>query len=101
MITLSDINRKTVEDVLKANATDQPYKVVVFGSRATGKAKKYSDVDLALFGSSKIAPMVAARLAEAFEDSSLPYNVDVVDTNNTNAQLLEQIKLHGKELLTV
>jgi uncharacterized protein len=101
MISLSDLNRKTVEAVLKANATDQSYKVVVFGSRATGKARKYSDVDLALFGADKISLRVASRLAEAFEDSSLPYNVDIIDAKNVSSSILVQIEQQGQELMYI
>jgi predicted nucleotidyltransferase len=99
MISLSISERKTVEDILKTYATDQPYRVIIFGSRATGKARKYSDVDVALMGTSTISPRVSAALAEAFEDSSLPYTVDIIDGMNASSQLLTQIRQHGEELV--
>jgi predicted nucleotidyltransferase len=81
------IERKQIEDILNLHATDQPYRVLVFGSRATGKARKYSDIDidLALIGTSTISPKVTALLAEAFDDSSLPYAVDILLTGRTPA----------------
>ena len=56
-------------------------KVWVFGSRANWTTKDSSDLDLALEGESKLSHKVMGTLEDAFEDSSLPYTVDVVDLN--------------------
>ena len=56
-------------------------KVWVFGSRANWTTKDSSDLDLALEGESKLSHKVMGALEDAFEDSSLPYTVDVVDLN--------------------
>ena len=53
----------------------------VFGSRAQWSAREGSDLDLALEGEAEIDREVIEALADAFEDSDLPYTVDVVDTN--------------------
>jgi type I restriction enzyme S subunit len=51
----------------------------VFGSRATGRARRYSDLDLAIDAGRPLTLDEIAGLAEAFSDSDLPYKVDVVD----------------------
>src|SRR5712691_1471716 len=51
----------------------------VLGSRATGRARRYSDLDLAIDAGRPLTLDETARLAEAFSDSDLPYRVDVVD----------------------
>ena len=56
-------------------------KVWVFGSRANWSTKDSSDLDLALEGESKLSHKVLGALKDAFEDSSLPYTVDIVDLN--------------------
>ena len=56
-------------------------KVWVFGSRANWTTKDSSDLDLALEGQGKLSHKVLGALKDAFEDSSLPYTVDVVDFN--------------------
>ena len=56
-------------------------KVWVFGSRAAWNTKDSSDLDLALEGESKLSHKVLGALKNAFEDSALPYTVDVVDLN--------------------
>lgn len=53
--------------------------VWAFGSRATGKAKRYSDLDLALISDQRIAFSALAALEAAFEDSNLPFKVDIVE----------------------
>ena len=53
--------------------------VLVFGSRVRGAVKRFSDLDLVLKGPEPLDPSVYARLANAFEESSLPWRVDLVD----------------------
>ena len=50
-----------------------------FGSRVTGTAKKFSDLDLAILGGAPLPIDVMALLAEAFSESHLPFKVEVVD----------------------
>ena len=54
-------------------------KVWVFGSRATGRARRYSDLDLAVDAGRPLTLDETAILAEAFSDSDLPYRIDIVD----------------------
>lgn len=53
--------------------------VLVFGSRARSGAKRFSDLDLALRGEAALDPALIGQLAAAFEDSDLPWRVDLVD----------------------
>ena len=53
--------------------------VWVFGSRATGRARRYSDLDLAIDAGRTLSLDETAALGEAFSDSDLPYRVDIVD----------------------
>lgn len=53
--------------------------VSVFGSRAKGRPKPWSDLDLALEGPAPLPLEVIAELAEAFDESDLPWKVDLVD----------------------
>ena len=51
--------------------------VILFGSRAKGTFKKGSDIDLAIFTES-LSEEIILKLKEDFEESSLPYRVDIV-----------------------
>ena len=54
----------------------------MFGSRATGRARRYSDLDLAIDAGRRLTLDEIAGLAEAFSDSDLPYKVDLADWHN-------------------
>lgn len=53
--------------------------VRAFGSRVNRNAKSYSDLDLALVGPGKLSDDTLRHLKEAFEESDLPFRVDVLD----------------------
>jgi predicted nucleotidyltransferase len=54
-------------------------KAWVFGSRATGTARRYSDLDLALEAESKLDTEQLGRLRDALSESDLTIKVDVLD----------------------
>jgi predicted nucleotidyltransferase len=60
------------------------YKVFLFGSRVNGQARKFSDVDIGIEGSERVPFTVMMQIRDAFEESSLPYFVDVVDFHNVD-----------------
>ena len=53
-------------------------RVSVFGSRATGRARPHSDLDLLLHEPAALNLTQRAALRDAFEASALPFRVDVV-----------------------
>jgi uncharacterized protein len=53
--------------------------VLIFGSRAHGNARQYSDLDLALESGHVLGLDLIGRIAEALSESDLPYKVDLVD----------------------
>jgi len=55
------------------------WEVWAFGSRTTGKAKPYSDLDLALITQVPLTLSQMATLQEAFDTSDLTFRVDLVD----------------------
>ncbi|MBX3502144.1 MAG: nucleotidyltransferase domain-containing protein [Alphaproteobacteria bacterium] len=50
-----------------------------FGSRATGDARRFSDLDIAVEMEGGVPWRRLSELKEAFSDSDLPITVDVVD----------------------
>jgi predicted nucleotidyltransferase len=65
--------------------------VLVFGSRARGGAKRFSDLDLALRGEAPLDPGLLSKLADAFEVSALPWRVDLVDYHMLSPEFLGTI----------
>ena len=69
-----------MQDILAAKIPERD--VLVFGSRACGRAKPYSDLDLAILGLETLPIARLAELREAFQESDLPFKVDLVDWNS-------------------
>lgn len=66
--------------------------VYVFGSRIKGTAKPFSDLDLAIDLGSPIPLSLLAKLAEAFDESSLPFKVDLVDWQTIDQTFRDHIE---------
>jgi predicted nucleotidyltransferase len=77
-LDIADEHARIVRDILRAHLPESA-EVWVFGSRATGRARAYSDLDLAINAGRRLTLDECAILAEAFSDSDLPYRVDIVD----------------------
>lgn len=54
-------------------------KVWAYGSRTKNKAKKFSDLDLAIDAGDPLANIILTNIAYDLEESDLPYKVDIVD----------------------
>jgi len=53
--------------------------ILAFGSRVKGTALEYSDLDVAIKSQNILSPIEWARLEEVFEESDLPYKIDLVE----------------------
>lgn len=87
---------RIVRDVLQANVPDAT--VWAFGSRATGRAKPYSDLDIAIVSDEPLGLMRMAEIGEAFSESDLPWKVDVVDWAATSDRFRQVIERDHVEL---
>lgn len=90
-IDLSDDHRRIVTDILASNLPPNT-KAWVFGSRATGRATRYSDLDLAIDAGRRLTLDETATLADAFSESDLPYRVDVVDWHSIDDRFRHMIE---------
>jgi type I restriction enzyme S subunit len=77
-----DLLPEQMEAVKRILAEHVPtYEVRVFGSRIKQTAKKWSDLDLAVVGTETLGRDVFHELKEAFEESTLSIQIDVLDWN--------------------
>lgn len=79
MINVSNKELQIIKTILKEHLP--AYEVRAFGSRVNGKFKPYSDLDLVVIGPEKIDLKIMFRTEEAFEESILPFRVDLLDWN--------------------
>ena len=82
---------ETVQEILRSHLP-AGVEVWVFGSRANWTTTDSSDLDLAVAGSAKLDYRVMADLEIAFEESDLPYTVDVIDLNNVSDAFNQIVK---------
>lgn len=82
---------KIVQDIVK-RVLPEGTRVFVFGSRVEGTTKRASDLDLAIEASTPLSFRESAILADAFEESDLPYKVDVVDLQTAGAAFGEHVR---------
>lgn len=91
---LKDRYRETVLQTL--SEFPQIERAVLFGSRAMGTFSRTSDIDIALYGDITLKDQ--ARIADALDQLSIPYRVDLVRMKTvTSPELLEHINVYGKE----
>lgn len=67
------------------------YQVWAFGSRARGTAKPYSDLDLAIVGPKPLPLQLLTTLSMDFEESDLPWTVDILDFQAISDSFRDQI----------
>lgn len=77
-----DIEAEYLEAILELLNRHVPdCEVRAFGTRVTGGAKRYSDLDLAIVGAEKLDWRRIEALKDAFSESGIPIIVDVLDWN--------------------
>ena len=84
-----------VQEILRAHLP-AGFEVWVFGSRANWTTKDSSDLDLAVEGAVRLDHKSMIGLEVAFEESDLPYTVDVVDLKAVSSgfrQIVEDQRL--------
>ncbi len=63
----------------------QRARLYLFGSRARGDAGRASDIDIAVLPEAPLEPGTLARIRDALEESTIPYEVEVVDLSRVDA----------------
>lgn len=92
MIDLLPEQYQLVKSIVRTHAPE--YVVYVFGSRATGNAKRFSDIDLAFVGKNPLPMPVLTRLTHDFSESDLPFRVDIVDWQTASESFRAIMKQH-------
>jgi predicted nucleotidyltransferase len=92
-LDLSSAHLDIVREILRRHLPK--LEVRAFGSRATGRAKPFSDLDLFVVSAEPLQPWLAALVAESFSESDLPFKVDVVDGSLAAPSFREHVLLHS------
>ena len=90
LIDISPENWRIVRDILQRYVPDR--EIWAFGSRAKWTAKEFSDLDIAIIGDKPLSIALTADLREAFQESALPFKVDIVDWANITPSFQQVIQ---------
>jgi predicted nucleotidyltransferase len=77
-------------DIVKNILQKYPYIFYAFGSRVKGTHRKLSDLDLCFMDA--IPGNILEHIREDFEESNLPFTVDLVDWNTCDDKFRSLIK---------
>jgi len=80
-----------IRNVIFSKLDKDLFNVFIFGSRASGTAQKYSDIDIGVEGE-PVPLSILGQLHAEFEDSNLPYSVDIVDFSMVNTRFKQVAK---------
>ena len=83
LIDIRPTDLAIVQHILR-DALPSDVRVWVFGSRALWTTKHSSDLDLAIDAGRILTREESTALADGFDESDLPYKVDVVDMHTVS-----------------
>jgi predicted nucleotidyltransferase len=86
MIHVEERHLKIIREIL----SKYPYKFYAFGSRVHGNCKPFSDLDICAMET--IPELTKCYLEEAFEESNLPFKVDIIEWNKISKDFRSLIK---------
>jgi len=95
---LSTAQQTEIQQILQDKLKNySPYSVWIFGSRARGDHKQYSDLDIWLETSCALSDAHLSELQEQFQDSDLPIKIDIVTPDRVLAEYLPSIANDKRE----
>lgn len=101
-MTVNDSKEK-IQKVLKESVEIlkrglEPERIILFGSRAKGEERPYSDIDLAIEGAKSLSIRELRKLKEKLETISWPFFIDLVFLEKTEEEFKNWIYKTGKIL---
>lgn len=80
----------TIKETIKKFVDLNAYDIFIFGSRATGQGERFSDYDIGISGEKPLSLKKLSLIREAFEESDLPFKVDIVDFSLGSSEFRKQ-----------
>ncbi len=94
-----DIEERDKDEVLQIlNRYLPDIEVGAFGSRVSGRAGKFSDLDLVAMTTEPLSVQTTIALQNSFSDSNLSFTVDIVDWASTDENF-RKIILNSYEVI--
>ena len=95
-MNISEKHIRIINNILSNHFPED--RIVVFGSRALGTNKEFSDLDLAIYPKNRVlTSMDLENAKQDFIESDLPFSVDLVNLKKVDANLKSKIENEGKD----
>ena len=95
-IQLTDVELRLIKEVLKSTLVGA--KFYLFGSRAKGTARPFSDADIVIVSDHIVPLEVLSALNERLSESDLVFKVDLVDWQRISPEFRNKIKNEWVEI---
>ncbi len=84
-----------VREIILNMLGDRDALVYLFGSWASGSARSVSDIDVAIDPLQSLPRGFLAELRERFEESTIPYRVEIVDLSDSDPDFRNRVLKEG------
>ena len=81
----------TLRGLVFAALGERQAAVYLFGSHARGEVRHASDIDIAILPREELSPTFFASLADKIEESTIPYDVDLVDLRDVSTGFRDKV----------
>lgn len=98
MSKISNEERQIISRILQKHVPG--VEVRIFGSRFKETSWFYSDLDVVIVAEGPLDNVVLAELACDFEESNLPYRVDILDWHRLGEEFRALIEKQGYEIFS-
>ncbi|MDA8443272.1 MAG: nucleotidyltransferase domain-containing protein [Peptococcaceae bacterium] len=88
-------NLEILKELLIKSINDNDVKIYLFGSWARQSNKNSSDIDIGIWHPGSPGPEFFTLLRNILEESTFPYNVDIVDLVHATPALVENVQKEG------
>jgi len=86
---------RQVYEIIAAHMKEYAVRVYLFGSRATGNPRVFSDCDIGIEPLRNLPVGHLSHLREKLEESHIPYAVEVVDLSQANEDFARKVRDEG------
>lgn len=90
-----DRDIQTAHDIIRSALPPDHARLWLFGSRARGDARRWSDIDIAVEPLAELPAGTLAELRELLAESSILLDVDLIDLSQAGKALRDEIKNEG------
>lgn len=85
----------TTREIVLEHLKNYRVRVYLFGSQATGKARLYSDIDVAILPLQKMPISMFSEIREDLEESNIVRSVDVIDLTEADEGFRQRVEKEG------